>query len=70
MHLDREYKRLFVEIKTKIQTNRLQAALAVNREVIVLYWFIGKKIIEKQSITNWGDKLLETLSNDLQHVFP
>lgn len=70
LRLDQEYKHLFVEIKTKIQTSRLQAALAVNREVIQLYWFIGKRIIEKQSTTNWGDKLLETLSNDLRQAFP
>lgn len=70
LHLDQEYNHLFLEIKTKVQTNRMQAALAVNREVIQLYWFIGKRIIEKQSVTNWGDKLLETLSSDLQHTFP
>jgi predicted nuclease of restriction endonuclease-like (RecB) superfamily len=70
LHLDQEYKHLFIEIKVKIQTSRLQAALAVNREVIHLYWFIDKKIIEKQTETNWGDKLLETLSNDLQQTFP
>jgi predicted nuclease of restriction endonuclease-like (RecB) superfamily len=70
LRLDQEYKHLFVEIKTKIQSCRLQAALAINREVIWLYWFIGKKIIEKQLETNWGDKLLETLANDLQHTFP
>lgn len=70
LHVDQEYKLLFAEIKTKIQTGRLQAALAVNREVIQLYWFIGKKIIEKQTETSWGDKLLKTLSNDLQQSFP
>ncbi len=70
LYLDQEYKHLFVEIKTKIQTSRLQAALAVNYEVIRLYWFIGKRIIDKQSETNWGDKLLETLSHDLQQIFP
>lgn len=70
LHLDQEYKYLFAEIKTKIQTSRLQAALAVNREVIQLYWFIGKRIIEKQSETNWGDKLLEILSADLYQTFP
>lgn len=69
-HLDQEYKHLFSEIKSKILTSRLQAALAVNREVIHLYWFIGKKIIEKQAKANWGDKLLETLSHDLQQSFP
>lgn len=70
LHLDQEYKHLFIEIKTKVQTSRLQAALAVNREVIWLYWFIGKRIIEKQSTTSWGDKLVEALSADLQQTFP
>lgn len=70
LRLDQEYKHLFIEIKTRVQTSRLQAALAVNREVIHLYWFIGKKVIEKQAVTTWGDKLLETLSNDLQQAFP
>lgn len=70
LHLDQEYKHLFAEIKNKIQTGRLQAAIAVNQEAIHLYWFIGNEIIEKQSLTNWGDKLLETLSNDLQQSFP
>jgi len=70
LHLEQEYKSFFIEIKSKIRTSRLQAALAINREAIQLYWFIGSKIIEKQSTTNWGDKLLETLSNDLQQSFP
>ncbi len=70
LKLNKDYRHLFSEIKSKVQTSRLQAALAVNREVIQLYWFIGKKIIEKQSETRWGDKLLETLSADLQNSFP
>lgn len=70
LHLDQEYKCLFTEIKTKIQTSRLQAASAVNREAIYLYWFIGKKIVSRQAETSWGDKLLETLSKDSQYTFP
>lgn len=70
LHLDQEYKHLFAEIKTEIQTARLQAALAVNQRIIQLYWFSGKKIIEKQSETKWGHKLLQTLSNDLQQTVP
>jgi len=69
-NIDDRYKTLLTEIKDKIRSGRLQAALAVNKEVISLYWYIGKRIIEKQAETKWGDKLIITLSNDLQHAFP
>lgn len=62
-----EYKEFIADIKSKVRSSRLRAALAVNLEVIELYWHIGRKIIEKQS---WGSKLLQVLSNDLQHAFP
>lgn len=62
-----EYKGLLSELKSKIRNARLKAALAVNHGVINLYWHIGKQIIQRQ---NWGDKLVETLSNDLQNAFP
>lgn len=65
-----EYKTFFNELKNKIRDARLKAALAVNRVVIELYWDIGQQIIEKQKKTTWGDKLIETLSNDLRHIFP
>ena len=69
-HADDRYRTLFIEIKDKIRGSRLQAALAVNKEAIALYWHIGKRIIEKQAETKWGTKLIETLSNDLQQAFP
>ncbi len=61
------YKVFLNQLKEKIRSARLRAALAVNREVIQLYWHIGKEIIEKQ---NWGSRLIETLSQDLQNSFP
>jgi predicted nuclease of restriction endonuclease-like (RecB) superfamily len=69
-HTDAEYKTFLTEIKEKVRTSRLQAALSVNRELIALYWHIGKRIIEKEAETSWGDKLIEILSNDLQNTFP
>lgn len=65
--LNKEYKTLLNELKNKIRGARLKAALAVNYEVIALYWHIGKQIILRQ---NWGSKLIETLSRDLQNDFP
>ena len=70
LRLDKEYITLLNDLKNKIYSARLKAALAVNQEVIALYWYIGRQIIKKQEATHWGDKLLETLSNDLRHSFP
>jgi len=70
LQIDNEYKSFFQEIKRKIKASRLQAALVVNQEVINFYWEIGKMIIEKQKISNWGDKLIEVLANDLKSSFP
>ncbi len=67
---DKKYKDFINDLKIRIRTAQMSAALAVNHEVIQLYWHIGKQIIEKQTKTNWGSKLLETLSKDLQNAFP
>ncbi len=65
--LNKEYKVLFSQLKNKIRDARLKAALAINHEVIGLYWHIGRQIIDRQ---NWGSKLIHTLSKDLQNTFP
>lgn len=70
LKLDREYKTFLNDLKSKIQSARLKAALVVNHEVIELYWYIGGQIIEKQKTAHWGDKLLEALSSDLRHSMP
>lgn len=62
-----EYKEFFNELKSMVKTARFKAALAINKEVIELYWSIGKSIIEKQ---DWGNKLIILLSKDLQNAFP
>lgn len=63
-----EYKNWLVELKSKIRSSQIKAAIAVNRELIVFYWDLGKMISEKQ--TAWGSKFLDTLSKDLQDEFP
>lgn len=70
LQIDKEYKSFLQEVKNKINATRLQAALAVNQEIIRFYWEIGKMIIEKQKISNWGDKLVEVLALDLKRSFP
>jgi predicted nuclease of restriction endonuclease-like (RecB) superfamily len=66
----KEYKAFFKEIKEKILTSQVKAALAVNHELINLYWEIGSKIHLKQKDEGWGAKTIENLANDLKSSFP
>lgn len=66
--LDNSYKDWLIELKQKVRTAQLKAAVAVNTELIMLYWDLGKMITEKQ--TAWGSKFLEQLSQDLRTEFP
>ena len=47
------YQILLRELKERIRTARLQAALAVNQELILLYWGIGREIMERQAREGW-----------------
>jgi hypothetical protein len=58
------YRDWFNSLKTTIRSARTQAMLAVNQELVLLYWRIGQAIIELQADSQWGDKLLDKLSND------
>lgn len=67
LNFTKDYRIFLTELKDKIRNARLKAAFAINKELIDLYWHMGKQIIEKQ---NWGSKLIEKLSLDLQNAFP
>jgi predicted nuclease of restriction endonuclease-like (RecB) superfamily len=54
-------------IKAQIHQAQIKAVLSVNSELINLYWEIGKSIVEKQEIKNWGNSVVEKLSNDLKN---
>lgn len=64
------YEELLTDLKTRIRSAQIRAALAVNRELIALYWEIGRGIVERQEGAGWGDEVLERLSRDLKHEFP
>jgi predicted nuclease of restriction endonuclease-like (RecB) superfamily len=70
IQLDDEYLKLVREIKSYIASARVKAALALNKEVIRMYWQLGQYLAEKRKTTNWGDKLLDQVSKDLNHAFP
>lgn len=64
------YAQLLDDLKRRIQTARTQAALAVNRELIALYWDMGRMIVERQQQHGWGDAIIDRLSRDLRRAFP
>jgi predicted nuclease of restriction endonuclease-like (RecB) superfamily len=64
------YEKLLEQLKKDIQQTQLQAALAVTKELIMLYWRIGKMLSEKITNEKWGTKPIERLAKDLQSSFP
>ncbi len=67
---DKPYIQLINELKQEIQISRIKAHLAVNSEMIKLYFRIGKIILEKQEKEGWGTKITQRVSEDLQKAFP
>lgn len=65
-----EYQDWLNAIKQRIVSVRLRMALAASRELILFYWELGAMIAQKQTQSQWGDKLIAQLSTDLQKAFP
>jgi len=64
------YQDLLARLKKQIQTAQLRAAVAVNRELVLLYWQIGKEILSRQQLEGWGAKVIDQLGRDLRQAFP
>ncbi|MBX3288968.1 MAG: DUF1016 family protein [Acidobacteria bacterium] len=64
------YGRLLSEVKTRIRNAQYEALKAVNKELIALYWDIGRMIVERQKGETWGKSVVENLATDLQNEFP
>ncbi len=65
-----EYRDWIGSIKSRVQASQIKAAIAVNRELLELYWFLGEQIIERQDTASWGDGFLKQMSQDLLADFP
>jgi predicted nuclease of restriction endonuclease-like (RecB) superfamily len=64
------YGELLEELKSRIRAAQVRAALAVNREMITLYWDIGRAITQRQDREGWGTSVIDQLATDLQAAFP
>lgn len=65
-----DYPGILERMKADVRASRSRAALAVNRELISLYWRLGKAIVEQQEKAGWGRSVVERLAADLKDSFP
>lgn len=70
LYKTKEYKEWLISLKSSIQKSQIKAAMAVNSQLIMLYWNLGKEIIEKQEKAKWGSGFIDQLSKDLKNEFP
>lgn len=68
--LSTDYRRFVGDLKSRIANARLSAARHVNRELVTLYWDIGRGIVEKQNELNWGESVVEMVAAELRAAFP
>ena len=64
------YADWLAELKSRIHSAQQQATLAVNRELVLLYWQIGRDILVRQTDQGWGAKVIDRLAHDLRNAFP
>jgi Uncharacterized conserved protein len=64
------YEEFLSELKKRIQKAQTRVALAVNRELVLLYWNIGREILARQAAQGWGAKVIDRLAKDLKSAFP
>ncbi|MCP1715527.1 putative nuclease of restriction endonuclease-like (RecB) superfamily [Methanocalculus alkaliphilus] len=68
--LPEDYPTFLAALKVRIRQAQTRAILSVNRELILLYWQIGREIMERQEQEGWGSKVIDRLSDDLRKEFP
>lgn len=68
--ITKDYGVFLQSLKDRIKSAQIRAMLSVNRELVLLYWQIGREILERQEMHGWGAKVVEHISKDLRATFP
>ncbi len=68
--LPRGYAETLARIKRRIQEARLRVVLAANSAMVLLYWDVGRVILERQQHQGWGARVIDRLSADLREAYP
>lgn len=70
MELPADYVNWFADLKSNIAKTRLKVIISSNSAMVLLYWEIGKRILDKQENEGWGAKIIDRLALDLKDAFP
>ena len=65
-----DYQAVLERLKERIRAERLRVTMSANSAMVLLYWDIGKTILERQQERGWGARIIDRLSHDLNAVFP
>ncbi|KVC73282.1 PDDEXK nuclease domain-containing protein [Burkholderia ubonensis] len=65
-----DYRSWLTDLKQRVEHARQRAAASANRELVTLYWQIGRDILERQQLQGWGAKVIDQLARDLKDAFP
>jgi len=68
--MPKDYPSFFEEIKERIARERIKSVLAASTAMVLMYWDIGRQILEKQEAEGWGARVIDRLSHDLRTAFP
>lgn len=64
------YGEFLADIKHRVRAAQVHAVLAANSQMILLYWDIGRGILDRQQTEGWGAKVIDSLARDLKTEFP
>ena len=70
LQISAEYKTWVIQLKTRLRSMQMKAAVSVNTALLEFYWELGADIVDKQKNSTWGDGFLKQLSADLMAEFP
>ena len=65
-----DYRAFLDDLKARVRAAQLRASFSVNREMVLLYWSIGRDILDQQRRKGWGAKVIDQISRDLLREFP
>ncbi len=68
--LPHDYAKVLADLKRRIARERLQVVLSANAAMVILYWDIGRTILDRQIREGWGAKVIDRLAADLRQAFP
>jgi predicted nuclease of restriction endonuclease-like (RecB) superfamily len=70
LKLPNDYEAFLQSLKARVRSAQLRASLSVNRELVLLYWGIGRDILARQKEQGWGARIIDRLAADLRKEFP